>query len=104
MLSMDAVDKIGTGAKYGGPALGVMSAMYDFLAAPTPYDKCVSVFAGTFNVVGDAAGGAGGALVGAAVPGAQAVTVPVFAVGASYYAGEWMKSVGTKVGEVLCGG
>lgn len=106
MLSMDAVEKIGTGAKYGGPALGVMSAMYDFLAAPTAYDKCVSVFAGTFNIVGDAAGGAGGALAGAAipVPGVQAVTIPVFAVGGSYLAGEWMKSVGTKVGEVLCGG
>lgn len=105
MLSMDAVEKIGTGAKYGGPALSVMTSMYDFLAAPTPYDKCVSVFAGTFGIVGDAAGGAAGAAAGTiAPPGAQVVTVPLLAVGGSYYAGEWMKSVGTKVGEVLCGG
>ncbi len=101
MLSIDAVEKIGAGAKYGGPALGVMSAMYDFLAAPTPADKCVSVFAGTFSLAGNAAGAAGGAFVGGLTPLPGAA--PVLAVGAGYTAGEWMKSVGTKVGEMLCG-
>ncbi|OFJ55633.1 hypothetical protein BEL07_01170 [Mycolicibacterium grossiae] len=101
MLSMDAVEKVGVGAKYAGPALGVMSSMYDFLAAPTPADKCVSVFAGSFGLVGNAAGGAGGAFVGGFVPVPGAV--PVLAVGGGYAAGEWMKSVGTKVGAVLCG-
>jgi uncharacterized protein YukE len=101
MLSMDAVDKVGTGAKYGGPALGVMSAMYDFLAAPTPADKCVSVFAGTFGLAGNAAGAAGGGALGGLVPVPGAA--PAGAVLLSVGAGEWMKSVGTKVGEVLCG-
>ncbi|HET6735448.1 WXG100 family type VII secretion target [Mycobacterium sp.] len=101
MLSMDAVDKVGVGAKYGGPALGVMSSMYDFLAAPTPADKCVSVFAGTFGLAGNAAGAAGGAFVGGLIPAPG--TAPAGAVIGSIAAGEWMKSVGTKVGEVLCG-
>jgi hypothetical protein len=101
MLSMDAVDKVGAGAKYGGAALGVMSSMYDFLAASTPADKCVSVFAGTFGLAGNAAGAAGGAAIGGPIPVPGAA--PVLAVGFSIAAGEWMKSVGTKVGEVLCG-
>jgi len=101
MSSMDAVEKVGAGAKYGGPALGVMSSMYDFLAAPTAADKCVSVFAGTFAITGNALGGAGGAAVGAAIPIPGAA--PVLAVGGGYVAGEWMKSIGTKVGTVLCG-
>jgi len=101
MLSMDAVEKVGAGAKYGGPALGVMSSMYDFLAAPTPTDKCVSVFAGTFGLAGNVGGAAVGATAGAAIP------LPGTAVGGavllSIGAGAWLKSVGTKVGEVLCG-
>ena len=101
MLSMDAVDKLGAGAKYGGAALGVMSSMYDFLAASTPADKCVSVFAGTFGLAGNAAGAAGGGFVGGLVPVPGAA--PTGAVITSIAAGEWMKSVGTKVGEVLCG-
>lgn len=101
MLSMDAVEKVGAGAKYGGPALGVMSSMYEFLAAPTPADKCVSVFAGTFGLAGNAAGGAGGAALGGAIP--VPGMAPVLAVGFGYGAGEWMKSIGTRVGTVLCG-
>jgi hypothetical protein len=101
MLSMDAVEKVGTGAKYGGPALGVMSSMYEFLAAPTPADKCVSVFAGTFALTGNAAGGAGGAFVGGAIP-LPGTTVAGAVIG-SVAAGEWMKGIGTKVGTILCG-
>ncbi|OBB72179.1 hypothetical protein A5759_19590 [Mycobacterium sp. 852014-52144_SCH5372336] len=101
MLSVDAVEKVGAGAKYGGPALGVMSAMYDFLAAPTPADKCVSVFAGTFALVGNAGGAAGGAMLGGPVPFPG--VAPALAVGGSVAGGAWMKSVGTKVGELLCG-
>lgn len=98
---MDAVEKVGAGAKYGGIALGTMTAMYDFLRAPTPADKCVSVFASTFGLAGNAAGAAGGAAVGAPIP------IPGSTVGlaviASVAAGSWMTSVGTRVGEVLCG-
>ena len=102
MLSMDSVERVGAGAKYGGMALGTMSAMYDFLRAPSPADKCVSVFAGTFALAGNAAGAAGGAAAGAPLP-IPGSTVGL-AVAGSIAAGTWMKSVGTRVGEVLCGG
>jgi hypothetical protein len=101
MLSMDAIEKVGAGAKYGGIALGTMSAMYDFLKAPTPAEKCVSVFAGTFGLAGDAAGAAGGATLGAPIP-LPGATVGMAVIG-SVAIGQWMKSVGTTVGEALCG-
>ncbi len=101
MLSMDSVEKVGAGAKYGGMALGTMTAMYDFLRAPTPADKCVSVFASTFGLAGNAAGAAGGAAVGAPFP-IPGSTVGL-AVVSSVAAGSWMTSVGKRVGEVLCG-
>jgi hypothetical protein len=69
--------------------------------APTPADKCVSVFAGTFGLAGNAAGGVGGAALGGVIPVPGAA--PVLAIGGGYAAGEWMKSIGTKVGTVLCG-
>lgn len=101
MLSMDAVEKVGVGAKYGGPALGVMSSMYEFLAAPSPADKCVSVFAGTFGLTGNALGGAGGAALGGPIP--LPGTTAAGAVAGSVIVGELMKTLGTKVGTVLCG-
>jgi uncharacterized protein YukE len=103
MLSMDAVENVGKGAKFGGPALGVLTTIYSMGAAETPYDRCVAGFAGGFQVVGSYAGGALGAGAGTfAPPGAQFATVPLAAVGFSYAAGEWMKSLGTKVGAAFC--
>lgn len=101
MLSMDAVEKVGAGAKYGGPALGVTTSMYDFLAAPTAADKCVSVFAGTFGLAGNALGATGGATLGAPIPFPG--TTAAGAVVGSVIVGELMTTVGTKVGTVLCG-
>ncbi|MGV0644393.1 hypothetical protein ABQE44_13430 [Mycolicibacterium sp. XJ2546] len=104
MLSMDAVDKVGAGAKFGGPALGILSTVYEMGSAQTPYDRCVAGFAGGFEVVGDVAGGAFGAGLGTIVapPGAQLATVPLGAITFSYTAGEWMKDVGAKVGAAIC--
>jgi hypothetical protein len=103
MVSMDAAEKIGAGAKFGGPALGIMTTIYDMGAAQSPYDRCVAGFAGGFEIVGDLAGGALGTGVGSlAPPGAQFATVPAAAIGFSYAGGEWMKSVGTKVGAAFC--
>ncbi|QZT60572.1 hypothetical protein [Mycolicibacterium austroafricanum] len=101
MLSMDNVEKLGAGAKYGGAALGTMSAMYDFLRATTPADKCVSVFAGTFGLTGGALGGAGGAAVLGPLPFPG--TTAIGAIGGAALVGDLFKRAGTKVGEVLCG-
>ncbi|MDQ2638885.1 MAG: hypothetical protein M3Y83_18650 [Actinomycetota bacterium] len=103
MVSMDAAEKVKAGAKFGGPALGILTTIYDMGSAATPYERCVAGLAGGFGVVGDVVGSAGGAAAGTiAPPGAQAFTVPFFAVTGSVVLGDWMKDVGAKVGGTFC--
>ena len=103
MLSADAVENIGKGAKYGGPALGILTTIYDMGVAETPYDRCIAGFAGGFGVVGDYVGGWGGAAAGTiAPPGWQAWTVAAASVGGAYFGGQWMKSLGAKIGVGFC--
>lgn len=103
MVSMNAIDDIKAGAKFGGPALGVLSTIWNMGTAETAYDRCVAGFAGGFEVVGDFAGGAVGTGVGGLFsPGAQAVTVPAFAVGGAYLGGRWMSQLGEKVAVAFC--
>ena len=102
MLSMDAVDDVGKGAKYGGPAIGLLTTIYEVGAAETPYDSCVAGVAGTFSIAGDWAGGATGGFLGGLIPGFEPVTVPAGAIAGSYYGGEWMKSLGAKVAIPFC--
>jgi hypothetical protein len=103
MVSMDAAEKIKGGAKFGGPAVGILTTIYDMGAAQTPYDRCVAGFAGGFGVVGDFVGGAGGAAAGTfAPPGAQPFTVPAAAVGGALLFEDWFSTAGTKVGEAFC--
>jgi len=106
MVSMDAAEHIGVGAKFAGPALGILTTIYSMGAAETPYDRCIAGFAGGFGVVGDVAGGAVGTSLGGAAaslfPPAEAVVVPSMAVGGAYLGGEWMKALGAKVGVAFC--
>lgn len=106
MVSMDAAEHIGAGAKFAGPALGILTTIYSMGAAETPYDRCIAGFAGGFGVVGDLAGGAVGTSLGGAAasifPPAEAVVVPTMAVGGAYLGGEWMKTLGAKVGVAFC--
>ncbi|HJT95487.1 MAG TPA: hypothetical protein VJ777_26710 [Mycobacterium sp.] len=102
-VSMDAIDDIKAGAKFGGPALGVLTTIWNIGTAETAYDRCVAGFAGSFEVVGDFAGGAVGTGIGSlAPPGAQAVTVPFAAVGGAYLGGRWMSGLGEKVAVAFC--
>ncbi|MCH9728308.1 MAG: hypothetical protein K0U84_01250 [Actinomycetia bacterium] len=102
VISMNAIDNIGAGAKFGGPALGILSTLWDMGTAETAYDRCVTGFAGSFGVLGDLVGGAAGGGLGAVMPGAQAVTVPLFAVGGSVLVGKWMEGLGKKVAVAFC--
>lgn len=100
---MDAIDDVKAGAKFGGPALGVLTTIWNMGTAETAYDRCVAGFAGGFGVVGDFAGGAMGAGLGSLVPpAAQAYTVPAAAVGGAYLGGRWMSQLGEKVAVAFC--
>lgn len=106
-LTPESVKDIGKTARYGGPALGLLTTMYKFAAAPTPHEACVAGISGVFGVGGDYAGGWGGAKLGAVVgapfgPEVAAFTVPVFAVGGAFGGGKGMEWIGNQVGGAFC--
>ncbi len=45
-LSAEALENIGAGAKFGGPALGVATALYNVATAETAHDVCVNAWSG----------------------------------------------------------
>lgn len=94
-VSAAAVENIGVGAKYGGPALAIGVGIYDVVVAE---DKCVAGISAAFGVAGGYAGGvAGGGFSSAGGP----LAVGGAAVGSM--AGSWIFGlVGTKVGEAVC--
>jgi len=57
MLSPQSVENLGKAAKYGGPTLGVATALYDTVTAKTFYDGCVAAISGGAGVGGGYAGG-----------------------------------------------
>ena len=79
MLSPGSVDKLGSVAKYGGPTLGVETALYDAVTAKTFQDACVAAISGS------AAVGGGLATVTLAAAGVTAAgnpqLAPIFAAG-----------------------
>jgi hypothetical protein len=101
-LSIDAVENVGKGARYAGPAVGVPTTIYSMGAAPTLHDACVAGIAGTFGIAGDYVGGSIGGTLGGAVPIIDLATGPGGAMIGAYYGGDLMKSLGTKVGEAFC--
>lgn len=100
MLSPQSVDDLGKAAKYGGPALGVATALYDTVTAQTFYDGCVAAISGGAGVGG---GYAGGTLAAAGVSAlGMPQLAPVFAAGGSM-AGAWTFGyVGGVVGNIVC--
>lgn len=100
MLSPQSVENLGKAAKYGGPTLGVATALYDTVTAKTFYDGCVAAISGGAGVGG---GYAGGTLAAAGVSALGAPQLaPAFAMGGSM-AGAWTFGyVGGIIGNVVC--
>lgn len=61
-VSAAAADSVRVGAKYGGPAIGVATMVYDVATADTAHDACVAGISGVFGLAGGAAGGVAGGL------------------------------------------
>jgi hypothetical protein len=102
MLTASSVDDIGRAAKFGGPALGVATTVFDMAMADSGKDRCIALVAGVAGGGGGWGGAEFGAFLGAAFPPAAPITVPVlatlFAFGGAYYGAD----MGKFVGEVVC--
>ncbi|WP_205538452.1 hypothetical protein [Mycobacterium kyogaense] len=100
MLTEESVENLGKAGKYGGPALGVATALYDTVTAKTFQDACVAAISGTAGVAGAyALGGLGAA-------GITALGQPQFApiaAGAGDVLGGWgFGYLGGFIGNVVC--
>lgn len=95
MLTPETVDKVGTYAKWGGPALGVAVAAFHAVTAPDAHEACVASVSGAAGVGG---GVATDALVAAAFPEAAPL-----AVGIGNAFGSWTFGyLGGIVGNIVC--
>jgi hypothetical protein len=102
MLTAESVEDIGRSAKYGGPALGVATTVFDMVMAESGRDACIAAFGGGGGGLGGWAMAEGGAAVGALFPPAAPVAVPVLAVLGAAGGGYIFAELGKKVGDVLC--
>ncbi|MGV0794343.1 hypothetical protein [Mycolicibacterium sp. XJ1819] len=100
MLSPQSVENLGKAAKFGGPALGVATALYETVTAKTFYDGCVAAISGGASVVGGYGGGAAGAAT------LSALGVPQLAPAAAATGsvlGTWTFGyVGGIIGNIVC--
>lgn len=98
MLTPQSVENLGKAGKYGGPALGVATALYDTVTAKTFQDACVAAISGTAAIGGGYATGGVLASVFAPTPGA----VP-FAAAFGDVLGSWTFGyLGGIIGNVVC--
>lgn len=108
MLTADSVADAGKGLKYLGPQVAITAALYDAATSGTLHGSCVAAAkAGAGYFAGDVGAGLGvdlGAAAGSLVPGAEPVTIPLFAILGGYAFGKLGENVGTKVGEAFCPG
>jgi hypothetical protein len=102
MLTAESVENVGKAAKFGGPALGVATTVFDMVMADTGRDACIAAIAGAAG----AGGGWGGAEFGAYAdtffgPGAP-IAIPALAfligVGGAFGGAD----LGKFVGNVVC--
>ncbi|WP_253659772.1 hypothetical protein [Williamsia maris] len=94
-LGEATASKVAVGAKYGGPALGIATTVYDMAVADGQYESCRALYAGVAGTIGGVAGGAAGGVIGG--PGA-----PLTAGGGAIL-GTWVfGKLGDELGQMVC--
>jgi len=95
LLSASAIENVKAGAKWGGPAVGVATGIYNVVGAETVHDACVASWQAA---AGTAGGIAADLLVGAFAP----ETLPIVATGANV-GGSWAFGyLGGIIGNLTC--
>ncbi|HEY9264486.1 MAG TPA: hypothetical protein VIQ11_07785 [Mycobacterium sp.] len=89
-LSAEALENVGVGAKFAGPAVGVAEMLFNVAGAQSAFERCVDTYTG----VGSVAGGFAPLLV----PGAGWITAGLISIGGSQVVGAF----GTFLGNQFC--
>src|SRR5579875_775109 len=99
-LTPKSVENVGKAAKFGGATLGIATAIYDTVKAPTLREACVATFSGAAGIGG---GEVGGTLAAAGITAlGNPELAPVFAMGGNMLGGWTFGYVGGIVGNVVC--
>lgn len=94
-LSARALENVGAGAKFGGPAFGVVASLYDVATAETKHDACVAAWKGGMGL-------AGGVAVDVALTVVAPELGPVWAGVAAGTGGFGFGKLGGFVGDLVC--
>ena len=91
ILTEEAAEHVRVGAKYGGPAIGIATALWDVAVAESGFEKCVAVAEGATSV-------ASGTIAGVATAG----SAPWLVVPAVLVASGGGQLLGNWVGNTFC--
>jgi hypothetical protein len=94
-LSARALENVGVGAKFGGPAFGVVAALYDVATAETKHAACVAAWKGGVGL-------AGGVAVDVALTAMAPELGLIWAGLASGTSGYGFGKLGEFVGDLVC--
>ncbi|WP_188491088.1 hypothetical protein [Williamsia phyllosphaerae] len=98
-LGEATASKVAVGAKYGGPALGIATTVYDMAVADNQYEACRAMYSGVGGTVGGTVSGMAGGAAGAIAGG---VGAPIGA-GLGTIAGTWIfGKLGDEIGQMVC--
>ncbi|MDV3129392.1 hypothetical protein M1247_31115 [Mycobacterium sp. 21AC1] len=99
-LSAEALEDVRVGSKFGGPAIGIATALYDLTSAENLHDACVATFSGAAGVAGSLVGGPMGAAAVSAM--GLPMLAPVGAFFGDAVGGLAFGYVGGIVGNIVC--
>jgi hypothetical protein len=102
MLTAESVENVSKAAKFGGPALGVATTVFDMVMADTGRDACIAALAGAVGAGGGWGGVELGATLGAATGPAAPVMVPGLAFILGLGGGLGGADLGKFIGNVVC--
>ena len=102
MLTAESVENVSKAAKFGGPALGVATTVFDMVMADTGRDACIAAISGAVG----AGGGWGGVELGASLGGATGPLAPVMVPSLAFILGLGGAfggaDLGKFIGNVVC--
>jgi hypothetical protein len=102
MITASSIDDIGKAAKFGGPALGVATTVFDMVMADSDKDRCIAFLAGAVGGGGGWGGAEAGATIGALGGPFAPVTVPFGALFLGAVGATGGAELGKFVGEFVC--
>lgn len=102
MITASSIEDVGRATKFGGPALGVATTIFDMAMADTGRERCAAAVAGAFGAGGGWGGAEGGAFVGSFFGPGAPVAIPVLAAGGALLGGLGMADLGKAIGDVAC--